>query len=147
DVNHDGQADDVNGDGVVNDADMHLVAPSTLIADAHRAGLLLHPYTFRNEGMFLASDYGGDPVKEYEQFFKLGVDGVFPDFATTARPVADRLFGTDVPGALAGRGTIGSGGGHTSAQALRDALFSALNWLGDDATDDSFGKPRGRKRR
>src|SRR5262249_27875611 len=55
DANHDGQADDVNGDGVVNDADLHTVAPSTLVADAHRAGLLLHPYTFRNEARFLAS--------------------------------------------------------------------------------------------
>src|SRR5262249_56033673 len=67
------------------DGTNHTVAPSTLIADAHKAGLLLHPYTFRNEGVFLATDYAGDPVKEYEQFFKLGVDGVFTDFSGTDR--------------------------------------------------------------
>src|SRR5262249_407770 len=93
DANHDGKADDVNGDGVVNDADMHTVAPSSLIADAHHAGLLLHPYTFRNEGRYLASDYGGDPVKEYQQFYKLGVDGVVIDVACTGRPGAHRPFG------------------------------------------------------
>src|SRR5262249_61275189 len=43
DLNHDGKADDVNGDGVVNDADLHTVAPSTLVADAHRAGTLMTP--------------------------------------------------------------------------------------------------------
>jgi glycerophosphoryl diester phosphodiesterase len=104
DANHDGQPDDINGDGVVDDADLHTVAPSSLVADAHKAGLLLHPYTFRNEGRYLASDYGGDPAKEYAQFFKLGVDGVFSDFADTARPVADRYFNSNIPLALKGRG-------------------------------------------
>ena len=67
--------------------------------------------------------YGGDPVKEYEQFFKLGVDGLFTDFAVTARPVADRLFGSNTPEVLAGRGTIGGAGehGHAAAAAVRDA--------------------------
>src|SRR5262249_36451028 len=98
DNNGDGQADDLNGDGVVNDADLHTVAPSTLINDAHAVGLLLHPYTFRNEGRFLASDYGGDPTKEYAQFFKLGTDGLFSDFANTARPVANRFLPNVPPG-------------------------------------------------
>ena len=108
DANLDGMADDINGDGMVDEADLHTVAPSTLVADAHRAGLLLHPYTFRNEGRYLASDYGGDPAKEYQQFFRLGVDGLFSDFAGTARAVADRYYGFDIPGSLAGRGTTGS---------------------------------------
>src|SRR5262249_58308507 len=119
------------------------VPPSTLIADAHKAGLLLHPYTFRNEGVFLATDYAGDPVKEYEQFFKLGVDGVFTDFSGTARPVVDRLFSSDVPGALAGRGTIGAAGQHASAggrgtsrvaaQPPRGAPVNAPGGSGGDA--------------
>ena len=96
DNNNDGQPDDINGDGAINDADLHTVAPSTLVTDAHAAGLLLHPYTFRNEGRYLASDYGGDPAKEYLQFFRLGVDGLFSDFAGTARPVADRYYGFDI---------------------------------------------------
>ena len=32
----------------------------------------------------LAADYKGDPKQEYKQFFALGVDGVFSDFADTA---------------------------------------------------------------
>jgi glycerophosphoryl diester phosphodiesterase len=32
----------------------------------------------------LAKDYNGNPVNEYRQFFELGVDGVFSDFAGTA---------------------------------------------------------------
>ena len=57
-------------------ADRTLAAPTTLVADAHRAGLLVHPYTFRDEAIFLAPDYAGDPQAEYLQFFRLGVDAV-----------------------------------------------------------------------
>ncbi|MBI4804776.1 MAG: glycerophosphodiester phosphodiesterase [Desulfovibrio sp.] len=64
--------------------DKTLKAPGSLVADAHAAGLLVHPYTFRNEARFLAADYKGDPQAEYLQFFTLGVDGVFSDFADTA---------------------------------------------------------------
>ena len=32
----------------------------------------------------MVSDYLGNPVEEYLQFFDLGVDGVFSDFADTA---------------------------------------------------------------
>jgi glycerophosphoryl diester phosphodiesterase len=55
-----------------------------VVADAHRVGLVVHPYTFRDEPTFLAPDYALDPVKEYLQFFALGVDGVFSDFGDTA---------------------------------------------------------------
>ncbi len=75
---------DVNGDGVINIADAETLAPSTLIADAHAAGLLVHPYTFRDPPDQLAADYGGDPKLEYQQFFALGVDGVFSDYPDTA---------------------------------------------------------------
>jgi glycerophosphoryl diester phosphodiesterase len=51
---------------------------------AHKRGLLVHPYTFRNEQSRLAPDYGGNPIKEYLHFYELGVDGVFSDFADTA---------------------------------------------------------------
>jgi glycerophosphoryl diester phosphodiesterase len=68
DANNDGQADDVNGDGVVDDADRLLTAPTSLIADTYAAGLLVHPYTFRAECTFLASDYNCDLLKELEQF-------------------------------------------------------------------------------
>jgi glycerophosphoryl diester phosphodiesterase len=80
---------EANGDGAVNDADKTLTAPTTLIADAHRAGLLVHPYTFRNEEQYLAADYKGDPEKEIEQFIQLGVDGYFTDFAGTGKAARD----------------------------------------------------------
>ncbi|MBD0335894.1 MAG: esterase-like activity of phytase family protein, partial [Cyanobacteria bacterium Co-bin13] len=91
DADGDGQADDVNGDGVVNDADKTTTAPSTLIPDAHTAGLFVHAYTFRNEGRFLAADYQGNPNREYEQFINLGVDGYFTDFPGTGDLVRDQL--------------------------------------------------------
>jgi glycerophosphoryl diester phosphodiesterase len=57
---------------------------TTLVADAHAVGLLVHPYTFRSEDSYLLKEYNGDPQKEYLEFFKLGVDGVFSDFADHA---------------------------------------------------------------
>ncbi len=87
DANKDGKADDVNGDGRVDDADRTAISTS-LIADAHAAGLFVHAYTWRNEARYLLADYGDDPVQEYQQFYCLGVDGVFsdnPDTAVTAR--------------------------------------------------------------
>lgn len=57
---------------------------STVIEQAHAAGLRVHAYTFRNELATLAPQYGDDPRLEYFQFFELGVDGVFSDFPDTA---------------------------------------------------------------
>jgi glycerophosphoryl diester phosphodiesterase len=75
---------DINGDGKVNEADRTLLPPTDIVANAHARGLLVHPYTFRNEQKRLQSDYKGDPVNEYLNFYKLGVDGLFSDFADTA---------------------------------------------------------------
>jgi glycerophosphoryl diester phosphodiesterase len=69
-----------------------LRTPTTLVPDAHRAGLLVHPYTFRNENAFLPLDFRsssdptgyGDAFAEYRLFFSLGVDGLFSDNADTA---------------------------------------------------------------
>lgn len=58
--------------------------PTPLIEDAHRAGLFVHPYTFRDEPVHLTASYGDDPLNEYRAYFELGVDGVFTDFSTTA---------------------------------------------------------------
>ena len=84
DLNGDGTVGDENGDGVTNDADRRLLGPTDLVARAHAHGLLVHPYTFRNEPRRLASDYAGNPISEYLQFYALGVDGVFSDFVDTA---------------------------------------------------------------
>jgi glycerophosphoryl diester phosphodiesterase len=57
--------------------------PTSLVADAHKAGLFVHVFTFRNEQKYLAADYEGNPQQEYFKFFDLGVDGVFTDFTPT----------------------------------------------------------------
>ena len=79
-----GNVTDINGDGKINEADTTSQPATPLIADAHKAGLFVHPYTFRNEQRRLASDYKGDPKNEYLAFYRLGVDGVFADFTDTA---------------------------------------------------------------
>lgn len=80
----DGKVLDVNGDGKVNYADGFSMAPTTLIADAHKAGLMVHAYTFRNEKRRIPADFKNDPKAEYKAFFRLGLDGVFSDFTDTA---------------------------------------------------------------
>jgi len=63
------------------------LAPTSFVRDAHRAKLLVHPYTFRAENSFLPLELrrGNDPAQygdlfsEIGQFFDLGVDGVFTD--------------------------------------------------------------------
>lgn len=92
----DGRPDDLNSDGTINDADRVLGEPTTLVQDAHTAGLLVHPYTFRNESVFLASDYNGDPTEEYKQFIQLGVDGFFTDFPGTGDLIRDLYVGESV---------------------------------------------------
>lgn len=84
DANGDGKADDVNGDGLVDERDRTLLPATSLVADAHAAGLTVHPYTFRSEAKRLASDYKGDSKAEYTKFFQLGVDGLFSDFPDNA---------------------------------------------------------------
>ncbi|MGZ3787884.1 MAG: glycerophosphodiester phosphodiesterase [Bacteriovorax sp.] len=58
--------------------------PTTLIQDAHAVGLKVHPFTFRKEAQYLLKDYQGDFQKELLQFYELGVDAVFSDFADQA---------------------------------------------------------------
>jgi glycerophosphoryl diester phosphodiesterase len=87
------------------DATRHLMAPTTLVGDAHRAGLVVHPFTFRPENTFLAADFQlGDPASpefprargdqpaELALFFGLGVDGRFADNPDTAVAVRERTF-------------------------------------------------------
>jgi glycerophosphoryl diester phosphodiesterase len=58
-------------------ADGRLGQPTSLVADAHAAGLLVHPWTFRPEPEFLPGGLDGD--QELDRFLALGVDGVFAD--------------------------------------------------------------------
>jgi glycerophosphoryl diester phosphodiesterase len=79
-----GQLVDVNGDGKVDLRDAAAQSPTSLVSEAHKQGLFVHVFTFRNEKRQLASSYRGDPQAEYLQFFRLGVDGVFSEFPDTA---------------------------------------------------------------
>jgi glycerophosphoryl diester phosphodiesterase len=65
-------------------ATLRLAPPTSLIDDAHAAGLFVCSWTFRDEPRFLAGDYSGDPEREYKQFYTLGVDAVITDFPKTA---------------------------------------------------------------
>ncbi|MGQ0640585.1 MAG: glycerophosphodiester phosphodiesterase family protein [Gemmatimonadaceae bacterium] len=55
-------------------------AASTLIRDAHAAGLFVHAWTLRPEPQFLAQRYHGDALAEVRELAALGVDGLFGDY-------------------------------------------------------------------
>jgi glycerophosphoryl diester phosphodiesterase len=66
--------------------------PTTLVADAHKVGLAVHPWTFRRENYFLplAQKSGVDPRgtgdldTEIKAFLATGIDGIFSDNVTEA---------------------------------------------------------------
>ena len=70
-------------------ADGTLAEPTPLVAQAHAAGLVLHPYTFRAEDQFLPAELraGAGPnaygraIDEQLAFLRAGVDGLFTDHA------------------------------------------------------------------
>ncbi|MFC4467363.1 glycerophosphodiester phosphodiesterase [Streptomyces xiangluensis] len=72
---------------IPRDASGKLTRPTTLVDDAHDAGLILHPYTMRNENTFLPADFRkgtdpnayGDVFGAFEVYFATGIDGVFTD--------------------------------------------------------------------
>ena len=80
------EADGVERNGVpgLSINDRRVVGSTGVIEAAHAAGLLVHTWTFRND----ASQYGfgggeAGAVKEMAYYMRLGVDGVFTDFADT----------------------------------------------------------------
>jgi glycerophosphoryl diester phosphodiesterase len=90
---------------VPRDTAGNLLEPTTLVRDAHRAGLVVHPWTFRRENSFLPLDFRqgnpaspeflrapGDLPAELRLFFRLGVDGVFSDNPDTAVASRHRFF-------------------------------------------------------
>jgi glycerophosphoryl diester phosphodiesterase len=86
---------------VPRDSTQKLLAATTVIADAHAQGLVVHSWTFRAENQFLPLDYRvgdpsdpaypnvrGDLQEEVKLFIGLGLDGLFsdnPDIAVAAR--------------------------------------------------------------
>ena len=78
----------VNKDLVVpRGANGQLLAPTSLVRDAHQAGLLVHGWTFRAENTFLPLDFRvgtdqgrlGNLIGEARYFLDLGLDGFFTD--------------------------------------------------------------------
>ncbi|MGH3889687.1 MAG: glycerophosphodiester phosphodiesterase [Pseudonocardiaceae bacterium] len=77
-------------------ADGTLGSPTTLVTDAHQAGLVVHPYTFRAENFFLPVDLRtsteptdfGKAIDEQLIYLQTGIDGLFtdhPDIGVVAR--------------------------------------------------------------
>ncbi|KUN97345.1 glycerophosphodiester phosphodiesterase [Streptomyces caeruleatus] len=72
---------------IPKDANGNLTTPTTLVSDAHKVGLILHPYTMRNENPFLPTNFRkgtdadayGDVFGAYRTYFATGIDGVFTD--------------------------------------------------------------------
>ena len=77
---------------IPKDANGNLTTPTTLVKDAHAAGLILHPYTMRNENPFLPTNFRkgtdadgyGDAFGAFKTYFETGIDGVFSDNPDTA---------------------------------------------------------------
>ncbi|ADI05582.1 glycerophosphoryl diester phosphodiesterase [Streptomyces bingchenggensis BCW-1] len=78
-------------------ADGKLGTPTSVVKDAHAAGLVLHPYTMRNENTFLPADFRrgtdpnayGDAFGAFKKYFETGIDGIFSDNPDTALLAAE----------------------------------------------------------
>jgi glycerophosphoryl diester phosphodiesterase len=82
---------------VPRNADGSSGTPTSFVDDAHDAGLLVHPYTFRRENTFLPLELRsssepagiGDLAAEIRQFLDLGIDGFFTDNPDIGRRTVD----------------------------------------------------------
>jgi glycerophosphoryl diester phosphodiesterase len=93
-----------------------LGAPTTAVADAHAAGLLVHAWTFRAENAFLSNGFrvGADPAAlgDYEgealRYLALGIDGFFTDHPDLGRrAVAASVVPEPATVVLVGFGAVG----------------------------------------
>jgi glycerophosphoryl diester phosphodiesterase len=72
---------------IPRDSANNLGSPTTLVADAHAAGLKVHPWTFRADNHFLPAncrkgpdEHGlGDLTSELKAYLATGIDGFFTD--------------------------------------------------------------------
>ncbi|MER6051412.1 glycerophosphodiester phosphodiesterase [Streptomyces sp. BHT-5-2] len=77
---------------IAQDEKGKLGKPTTLVRDAHAAGLVVHPYTVRNENSFLPLDFQvgknpgdyGNSLAYFKALFATGIDGLFSDNPDTA---------------------------------------------------------------
>lgn len=76
------------GDGTLTINDRRVDGSTGVIEMAHRKGLMVHTWTFRDD----ASGYGfKDPKAEMQYYMRLGIDGVFTDFTATGVAARDGL--------------------------------------------------------
>lgn len=82
---------------IPKDSNGRLGQPTTLVRDAHRHRLIVHPYTLRNENAFLPADFRrdrdgepgidpnsyGDAFGAYRRYLATGIDGIFTDHPDT----------------------------------------------------------------
>lgn len=82
---------------IPRDAQGFLTTPTPVVKDAHRAGLKVVAYTFRDENQFLPADFRdgtnpnakGDIFGELNAFFATGLDGIFADYPDSADAARD----------------------------------------------------------
>lgn len=77
-----------------------LGTPTTLVKDAHAAGLIVHGWTFRAENNFLPNEFDssanpaefGDLAGQIKAFLTLGMDGFFSDHPFLARQAIEQFI-------------------------------------------------------
>ena len=79
--------------------DRRMQAPTGLVHDAHQAGLLVHPFTFRPENHFLPVDCRNEAgeearnadgsIEEIRRHLEAGIDGFFTDDPAIGRRAVD----------------------------------------------------------
>jgi len=83
--------------------------PTSLVRDAHAAGMTVHPYTFRAENQFLPTEYRsnanpndyGRAIDEQVRFLRTGIDGLFTDQADIGVVARDEFLGRSAQRAAA----------------------------------------------
>jgi Glycerophosphoryl diester phosphodiesterase family. len=74
-----------------------LGTPTSLVQDAHAAGLIVHGWTFRAENIFLPNEFDssanpadlGDMAGQVKAFLSLGMDGFFTDHPFLGKQARD----------------------------------------------------------
>jgi len=86
---------------IPRDANDRSLPPTSLVRDAHAAGLLVHVWTLRAESSFLPAELRrgaepsarGDMASEATLFLKVGVDGIFTDHPAIGVAARDAFAG------------------------------------------------------
>ena len=76
----------------LNENSKTMPKPTSFVHDAHVAGLNVMPWTFRADDVDVRKFYSGDEDAEYNQFFSLGIDGLFTDFPDLAAKFRERYL-------------------------------------------------------